>query len=69
VDLRSLRRSKALESAGDDPDTRTLRVQFRRGKLYDYAGVAPEVFEGLITSAHPWTDWGDEIKRHPATRV
>jgi len=60
--MHHLRRSRALESAGYDPDARTLRVRFRHGGLYDYLGVPPEVFEGLRTSEHPWTEWSHHIK-------
>jgi len=61
IDLGPMHRSKALESAGYDPATRTLRVRFRHGGLYDYLDVPPEIFEGLNTSAHPWSDWGPHI--------
>lgn len=55
-------RSKALRSAGYDEDTRTLRLHFRTEGLYDYLDVPPEVFEALIASAHPWTEWQTHIK-------
>jgi hypothetical protein len=61
MDLQPMRRSKALEGAGYDPGTRTLRLLFRHGGLYDYFDVPPEVFEGLTTSAHPWRDWQTHI--------
>ncbi len=54
--------SKALGSAGYDPASRTLRLRFRHGGLYDYHDVPPEVFEALIASAHPWTEWQEHIK-------
>lgn len=57
-----MRHSEALASAGYDPATRTLRVRFRRGGLYDYHDVPSEVFEALIDSAHPWTEWQEHIK-------
>lgn len=62
MDLTRLHHSKTLESAGYDAMTRTLRVRFRHGGLYDYLDVPPEVFEGLTTSAHPWTEWQTHIK-------
>ncbi len=64
-----LRSSKALDSAGYDPASRTLRVRFRHGGLYDYHGVPPEVYDGLLADAHPWTHWGARIKSHPFTTV
>ena len=57
-----MHRSKALEAAGYDPATRTLRLRFRHGAAYDYFDVPPEVFDGLTQSAHPWTEWQDHIK-------
>lgn len=56
-----MRRSRALEAAGYDATTRTLRLLFRSGGLYDYLDVPAEVFAGLITSAHPWTEWREHI--------
>jgi len=64
-----MRRSRALEEAGYDPATRTLRVRFRGGGLYDYADVDPEVFAGLIESAHPWTEWGPRVLEHDYERL
>lgn len=64
-----MRRSKALEEAGYDDATRTLRVRFRHGGSYDYLDVGPEVFEGLLISAHPWTEWRTEILEHDYRRV
>jgi len=62
MDLHHLRHSKTLESAGYDPATRILRLRFRHGGLYDYFEVPAEVYEGLTTSAHPWTEWQQHIK-------
>lgn len=66
--MRPMRRSRALEEAGYDWATRTLRVRFRNGGLYDYLDVPPEVFEGLLLSAHPWTEWREEILEHEYRR-
>jgi len=68
VELHPMHRSKTLEAAGYDPTSRVLRVRFRHGGLYDYLDVPPEVFEGLTTSAHPWTQWQAHIKTHDAYR-
>ena len=62
MELHHLRHSKTLESAGYDPASHTLRVRFRHGGLYDYLDVPAEVYEGLTTSAHPWTEWQQHIK-------
>lgn len=58
----SMRRSKALKSAGYDPVSKTLRLTYRNGNTYDYLDVPGEVFEGLTTSAHPWTEWQARVK-------
>lgn len=56
-----MHRSKALSHAGYDPETQTLRLQFRHGGLYDYYDVPADVYTGLRTSAHPWTEWRGHI--------
>jgi hypothetical protein len=62
MEMRPMWRSQTLAEAGYDAETRTLRLRFRHGGLYDYADVPPEVFEGLCASAHPWTEWQEHIK-------
>lgn len=57
-----MRHSRALESAGYDAERRVLRLRFRSGGLYDYHDVPPEVYAGLLGSAHPWTEWQDRIR-------
>ncbi len=69
VEMVPMRSSKALESAGYEPASRTLRVRFRHGGVYDYAGVPPEVYDGLLADPHPWTHWGARIKSYPCSRV
>lgn len=65
-----MRHSQALEEAGYDARTRVLRVRFRDGRRgYDYLDVAPEVFEGLLASPHPWTEWGARIRGHRFRRL
>ena len=58
----ALHRSRAVAEVGYDPDRRALRVRFRHGGLYEYRAVPPEIFLGLLDSAHPWHDWQDHIK-------
>jgi len=57
-----MRRSKALEAAGYDAGSSTMRLRFRHGGLYDYVAVPPEVYAGLTASLHPWTEWGEHIR-------
>ncbi|WP_460832097.1 KTSC domain-containing protein [Nocardioides hungaricus] len=62
MELVGLHRSKAVAAVGYDPASRTLRVRFRHGGLYDYLDVSPEIYDGLLTDEHPWTRYGAEIK-------
>ncbi|MBO9521334.1 MAG: KTSC domain-containing protein [Nocardioidaceae bacterium] len=64
-----MHRSRALAEAGYDPAARVLRLRFVGGGLYEYLGVPPEIFEGLRTSAHPWTEWQTRIKEHAFRRL
>jgi hypothetical protein len=46
--------SSDLTSAGYDPETQRLEVEFKKGtKLYSYHGVPPEVYQGLMTAVSP----------------
>ena len=45
-------RSRALREVGYDAATRTLRIDFLNGGRYEYLDVGPEVYEGMIHSAH-----------------
>lgn len=69
MEMTPMRRSRALEEAGYDAVTRTLRVRFRHGGGYDYLDVPPEVFDGLISSAHPWTEWREAILAYEYRRL
>ena len=61
--MHALPRSRAVEELGYDPASRRLRIHFRGGGSYDYLDVPAEIFAGLLASAHPWTEWGEHIKR------
>lgn len=54
--------SEALAAVGYDPASRTLRVRFEHGGLYDYFDVPAYVFEGLFNDEHPWTTWAEHIR-------
>jgi hypothetical protein len=53
--------SDALTAIGYDAATRTLRLRFETGGLYDYFDVPSEVYAGLRDDEHPWTTWGEHI--------
>jgi hypothetical protein len=42
--------SSAIRSAGYDPATKTMEVEFHSGGTYEWPNVAPEHFYGLINS-------------------
>lgn len=62
MDMHRLRHSRAVEEAGYDDVARVLRIHFRGGGTYDYLDVPARIFDGLLSSEHPWTQWGQHIK-------
>jgi hypothetical protein len=54
--------SRAVAAAGYDAGSRTLRILFHHGGLYDYLDVPKDVYDGLLTDPNPWTTWGAHIK-------
>lgn len=42
--------STAVTSAGYDPDTQQLELEFRNGRLYRYSDVPPGVYDFLLRS-------------------
>ncbi len=45
---RSPVKSSFLAAIGYSPDSATLEVQFKSGRIYQYTGVTPEVHKALI---------------------
>ena len=43
-------KSSDLKSVGYDPPTRTLEVEFKRGRVYRYEGVPPDIFEKMSSA-------------------
>ena len=39
--------STVVQSMHYDPDTRTLRIRYVSGLVYDYKGVPPDVFDAM----------------------
>jgi hypothetical protein len=60
--MHALPRSRAVEELGYDATSRSLRIHFRGGGVYDYLDVPAKIFDELRASAHPWTEWGEHIK-------
>lgn len=62
--------SKNLASAGYDPETWTLEVEFANGAIYQYQRVPPEVYATLREDARPGQFFARYIKlRYPYGRM
>lgn len=44
-------RSSAISAIGYDPATRRMKITFKQGHTYDFCGVPPEVYEGLLNAS------------------
>ena len=51
-------------AVGYEPATRTLRVQFRSGGIYDYYDVDSDLFEQMLRP-NPWRRIGRLVTTHP----
>jgi KTSC domain len=59
-------KSSAIRAVGYDPRTRVMKITFMQGNTYDFCGVPPEVYEGLIRAPSKGTYYNDYIKdRYP----
>lgn len=47
-DIRAIENSSNVVAAGYDPETETLRVEFKGGSEYDYHGVPPEMSQAFF---------------------
>lgn len=57
-----------VRAVGYEPSTRTMRVQFRSGGVYDYYGVDPHLFEQMLLP-NPWRGVGCLAETHPYAKV
>ena len=55
-------RSTAIASAGYDPDTRTLEVEFVNGRTYTHPDVPQAVYDALVSAPSPGRFYTDNIK-------
>ncbi len=44
-------RSSAITAVGYDAATRRMKIAFKQGRTYDFCGVPPEVYHGLMNAA------------------
>lgn len=61
--------SLALDAVGYESAERLLVVRFTSGETYEYLDVDRALYEGLMTAAHPWTEYGERVKRHEFRHV
>ena len=43
--------SSNLESVGYEPSSKTLEIEFNSGGVYQYSGVPPQAYSGLMNAA------------------
>lgn len=60
--------STNVRAVGYEPSTRTMRVQFRSGGVYEYHDIDPLLFEEML-GPHPWRRVGRTVKKHRYTKI
>ncbi len=62
--------SSKIRSAGYDPKTQVLEIEFSDGKVMSYSGVSQEVNRGFMAAPSPVAFFEDRIAEdYPARRV
>ena len=62
--------SSKIRSAGYDPKSQTLEIEFSDGKVVSYRGVSPEVHRQLMAAPSPTSFFEDKIdESSPSSRV
>ena len=51
-----------MRSAGYDPRSRVLEIEFSSGAIYQYAGVSEEIHRRLMNSPSPGSYFRDQIE-------
>lgn len=59
--------SSNVSAIGYDPVTKTLRVTFLSGGIYDYEGVAEEIFQAFLHAESKGRYFRTNIKGHYPT--
>ncbi len=57
--------SSQIEAIGYDEASKTLAVQFRKGAIYHYENVTPELYKSFSTADSLGKFFGANIKAHP----
>ena len=62
--------SSAMTAVGYDGQNSTLRIRFIQGAEYDYSGVPPEIYQGLLSAESKGKYYHGHIKgNYPHKRV
>ena len=61
-------RSRDLAIIGYDSETQILEVAFRSGGVYQYLGVAHDIYQGLMTASSMGVYFRDSIREQFAHR-
>ena len=62
--------SSRIRSAGYDPKSQVLEIEFNDGRITGYRGVSPEVYRQFTNAPSPVSFFEDKIaENYPETRV
>ena len=69
-DLSPMRISSVISRVEYDPRSRTLEVEFRTGRVYDYFGVPKAEYQALLNAPSLGGYFNREIRnRYPAEKI
>ncbi|ARU40010.1 hypothetical protein CCB80_02205 [Armatimonadetes bacterium Uphvl-Ar1] len=55
--------SSNIDAIGYDKESRTLRIRFKNGSVYDYHGVPESTYAGLMSAASKGTYLNTHVKQ------
>ena len=62
--------SSKIRSAGYDPKSQTLEIEFSDGRVVAYRGVSPEIYRQFTAAPSPTSFFEDKIdESYPSSRV
>jgi len=62
--------SSKIRSAGYDPKSQTLELEFSDGRVVTYRGVSPEVHRQFVNAPSPTSFFEDKIdESYPSSRL
>ena len=57
--------STNVRKVGYDSSTRTMRVEFKSSRVYDYLGVSEDLYRQML-QPHPWRRLRRQVLTHTA---